>query len=160
MKTERPLWNEYFMKIAELVASRSTCLRRKVGAIIVRENQILSTGYNGAPKRVPHCADVGCLREKLNVPAGERHELCRGIHAEQNAIIQAAVNGVSVKGGTIYCTHQPCSICAKMIVNAEIKNVYFADPYPDKLAESMFSDAGVNVILMDMSAKDHLKKLL
>lgn len=160
MKTERPLWNEYFMKIAELISTRSTCLRRKVGAIIVRENQILSTGYNGAPKRVPHCVDVGCLRAKLNVPPGERHELCRGIHAEQNAIIQAAVNGVSVKGGTMYCTHQPCSICAKIIVNAEIKNVYFADPYPDKLAESMFADAGVNVILMDMNAKDHLKKIL
>lgn len=160
MKIERPLWNEYFMKIAELVASRSTCLRRKVGAIIVRDNQILSTGYNGAPKRVPHCADVGCLRAKMNVPAGERHELCRGIHAEQNAIIQAAVNGVSVKGGTIYCTHQPCSICAKMIINAEIKNVYIADPYPDKLAESMFVDASVNLILVDLSAKDHLKKIL
>jgi len=160
MKTERPLWNEYFMKLAELVSSRSTCLRRKVGAIIVRENQILSTGYNGAPKRVPHCEDVGCLRAKMNVPAGERHELCRGIHAEQNAIIQAAVNGMPVKGGTMYCTHQPCSICAKMIVNAEIKSVYFATPYPDKLAESMFADAGVNVILMDMNAKDHLKKIL
>ena len=160
MKTERPLWNEYFMKIAELIASRSTCLRRKVGAIIVRENQILSTGYNGAPKRVPHCADVGCLRAEMNVPAGERHELCRGIHAEQNAIIQAAVNGVSVKGGTIYCTHQPCSICAKMIINAEIKNVYFANPYTDKLAESMFVDASVNLILVDLSAKGHLKKIL
>ncbi|MBN2018262.1 MAG: cytidine/deoxycytidylate deaminase family protein [Candidatus Cloacimonetes bacterium] len=160
MESSRPLWNEYFMKIAELVSSRSTCLRRKVGAIIIRDNQILSTGYNGAPKGVPHCADVGCLRVKLNVPAGERHELCRGIHAEQNAIIQAAVNGVSVKGGTMYCTHQPCSICAKMIVNAEIKNVYIADSYPDKLAESMFRDAGVNLILLDLNAKDHLKKLI
>jgi len=159
MKNARPLWNEYFMKIAELVASRSTCLRRKVGAIIVRENQILSTGYNGAPKGVPHCEDVGCLRTKMKVPAGERHELCRGVHAEQNAIIQAAVNGVSVKGGTMYCTHQPCSICAKIIVNAEIKNVYIADSYPDKLAESMFADADVNVILMNMNAKSHLKKI-
>lgn len=160
METSRPFWNEYFMKIAELVSSRSTCLRRKVGAIIVRDNQILSTGYNGAPKGVPHCADVGCLRAKLKVPAGERHELCRGVHAEQNAIIQAAVNGVSVKGATIYCTHQPCSICAKMIVNAEIKNVYIENTYPDRLAESMFTDAGVNVILIDLNAKDHLKKIL
>jgi len=159
METSRPFWNEYFMQIAELVSSRSTCLRRKVGAIIVRDNQILSTGYNGAPKGVPHCADVGCLRAKMKVPSGERHELCRGIHAEQNAIIQAAVNGVSVKGGTMYCTNQPCSICAKMIVNAEIKTVYIADAYPDKLAESMFADADVNVILMDMNAKDHLKKI-
>ncbi|HEX38019.1 MAG TPA: cytidine deaminase [Candidatus Cloacimonetes bacterium] len=160
MNTKRPLWNEYFMRIAELVSSRSTCLRRKVGAIIVRDNQILSTGYNGAPKGVPHCDVVGCIRTKKDIPPGERHELCRGVHAEQNAIIQAAVNGVSVKGGTIYCTHQPCSICAKMIINAEIKNVYVKDVYPDKLAESMFSDADVNVVLIDYDSSDHLKKIL
>ncbi len=160
MNIKRPLWNEYFMKIAELVSSRSTCLRRKVGAIIIRDNQILSTGYNGAPKNVPHCSVVGCIRAKKEIPPGERHELCRGVHAEQNAIIQAAVNGVSVKGGTIYCTHQPCSICAKMIINAEIKNVYIKDAYPDKLAETMFSDADVNVVLIDYDSPDHLKKIL
>jgi len=154
MKTERPSWNDYFMQIAQIVSSRSTCLRRQVGAIIVRNNQILSTGYNGAPKGVPHCESTGCLREKLNVPPGERHELCRGVHAEQNAIIQAAVNGVSIKGATMYCTHQPCSICAKMIINAEIKTVYVGELYPDKLAEEMFKSAGVQVILYDSSSKE------
>ncbi|MGC9337560.1 MAG: deoxycytidylate deaminase [Candidatus Cloacimonadia bacterium] len=154
MKTERPLWNDYFMQIAQIVSSRSTCLRRQVGAIIVSNNQILSTGYNGAPKGVPHCESTGCLREKLNVPPGERHELCRGVHAEQNAIIQAAVNGVSIKDATMYCTHQPCSICAKMIINAEIKTVYVGEPYPDKLAEEMFKSAGVQVILYDPSSKE------
>lgn len=153
MKTERPLWNDYFMQIAQIVSSRSTCLRRQVGAIIVSNNQILSTGYNGAPKGVPHCESTGCLREKLNVSPGKRHELCRGVHAEQNAIIQAAVNGVSIKGATMYCTHQPCSICAKMIINAEIKTVYVSEPYPDKLAEEMFKSAGVQVILYDPSSK-------
>jgi len=159
MKDARPLWNEYFMKIAELVSSRSTCLRRQVGAIIVRDNQILSTGYNGAPKGVAHCAEVGCLREKLNVPSGERHELCRGVHAEQNAIIQAAVNGVSIKNAIMYCTHQPCSICAKMIINAEIKAVYIGELYPDKLAEKMFMDAGVQMILYDINTKE-LKRII
>jgi dCMP deaminase len=142
------------MRIAELVSSRSTCLRRQVGAIIVRNNQILATGYNGAPKGVPHCETTGCLREKLHVPPGERHELCRGVHAEQNAIIQAAVNGVSVKDASMYCTHQPCSICAKMIINAEIKTVYVGKAYPDKLAEEMFRSAGVQVILYDLASKE------
>ncbi|MBC8527515.1 MAG: cytidine/deoxycytidylate deaminase family protein [Candidatus Cloacimonetes bacterium] len=159
MKNERPLWNEYFMKIAYLVSSRSTCLRRKVGAVIVRDNQILSTGYNGAPKGVAHCAEVGCLREKLKVPPGERHELCRGVHAEQNAIIQAAVNGTSVKDAVMYCNHQPCSICGKMIINAEIKTVYIGKPYPDKLAEDMFIDAGVQMILYDIKTKE-LKRII
>jgi len=142
----RPSWCNYFLKIAQLVSQRSTCLRRKVGAVIVKENQILSTGYNGAPKNVKHCSEVGCLRKKMNVPSGERHELCRGVHAEQNAIIQAAVNGVSVKNGVMYCTHHPCSICAKMIINAELKKVYIADGYPDKLAKEMFEAAGVEVL--------------
>ena len=159
MKTNRPRWNEYFMKIATLVASRSTCLRRQVGAIIVKNNQILSTGYNGAPKGVPHCSEVGCLREKLNVPAGERHELCRGVHAEQNAIIQAAVNGTSIKHAIIFCTHQPCSICAKMIINAEIKAVYIGNIYSDKLAEKMFRDAGVQLISLDNKTKK-LKRII
>lgn len=159
MKNTRPLWNEYFMKIAELVSSRSTCLRRKVGAIIVKNNQIIATGYNGAPKGVPHCEEVGCLREKLDVPAGERHELCRGVHAEQNAIIQAAVNGSSVKNSVMYCTHQPCSICAKMIINAEIKTVYIGKRYPDKLAENMFMDASVQMILYDINTKE-LKRII
>lgn len=146
MNKKRPSWCEYFLEIAELVSQRSTCLRRQVGAVIVKENQIIATGYNGAPKGVEHCEKVGCLREKLNVPSGEKHELCRGVHAEQNAIIQAAVNGVSVKGGVMYCTFHPCSICAKMIINAELKKVYIAEGYPDKLASEMFDAAGVDVL--------------
>lgn len=159
MKNARPLWNEYFMKIAFLVSARSTCLRRKVGAIIIKNNQIIATGYNGAPKGVTHCEKVGCLREKMDIPAGEKHELCRGVHAEQNAIIQAAVNGTSVKNSMMYCTHQPCSICAKMIINAEIKTVYIGESYPDKLAEDMFIDAGVQMILYDIKTKE-LKRII
>ena len=159
MKKNRPLWNEYFMEIAHLVSSRSTCLRRQVGALIVKDNQIIATGYNGAPKGVEHCEKTGCLRGKLDIPAGERHELCRGVHAEQNAIIQAAVNGASVKNAIMYCTHQPCSICAKMIINAEIKTVYIGKRYPDKLAEDMFLYSEVQMILYDINTKE-LKRIL
>lgn len=134
------------MDIAELVAKRSTCLRRAVGAIIVKDKRILTTGYNGAPTGIKHCIETGCLREKLNVPSGERHELCRGIHAEQNAIIQAAFHGVSIKGATLFCTNQPCSICAKMIINAGIIKVYYRDGYADSMAREMFKDAGIEVI--------------
>jgi len=153
MNSDRPNWNDYFIQISQLVSKRSTCMRRKVGAIIVRENQILSTGYNGAPKGVEHCSKVGCLRTELKVPSGERHELCRGVHAEQNAIIQAAVNGVSVKNGVMYCTHHPCSICAKMIINAELNKVIIADGYPDKLAQEMFNSAGVEVLVFSGKEK-------
>jgi dCMP deaminase len=138
------------MDITRLVAKRTTCLRRAVGAIIVKDKRILSTGYNGAPSGVRHCQEVGCLREKLNVSSGERHELCRGIHAEQNAIIQAAYHGVSVKGASLYCTNQPCSICAKMIINAGIRAIYYASGYADELAREMLREAGVDVVqLMD-----------
>ena len=109
---DRPDWDSYFMEIAEVVSKRSTCLRRKVGAVLVKDRQILATGYNGTPKGLPHCEEVGCLRERLHVPSGQNHELCRGIHAEQNAVIQAAVNGVSTLGATLYCTHQPCVVCS------------------------------------------------
>ena len=130
----RPAWDEYFIGIADMVSKRSTCLRRKVGALIVKDKRILATGYNGAPSGITHCGEAGCLREKLNVPSGERHELCRGLHAEQNAIIQAALHGVSISGSSIYCTHQPCSVCAKMIINAGISRVKIANSYPDSLA--------------------------
>ncbi|MBM4399378.1 MAG: cytidine/deoxycytidylate deaminase family protein [Candidatus Cloacimonetes bacterium] len=143
---DRPTWQKYFMEMAFLASLRSTCLRRKVGAVLVRDNQILSTGYNGSPKNISHCSETGCLREKLNVPAGEKHELCRGVHAEQNAIIQCAINGSSTRNAVLYCTNQPCSICAKLIINAEIKTVYIEDTYPDKLAENMFEEAGVELI--------------
>lgn len=142
----RPNWDEYFMGIVELVAKRSTCLRRSVGAALVRDKRILATGYNGAPSGLHHCLDVGCLRERLQVPSGERHELCRGLHAEQNAIIQAALHGVSVKGSTLYCTNQPCIICAKMIINAGITMAVVKDGYADKLAEEMLAEAGVTVV--------------
>ena len=142
----RPDWDEYFMGIVELVAKRSTCLRRSVGAALVRDKRILATGYNGAPSGLHHCLDVGCLRERLQIPSGERHELCRGLHAEQNAIIQAALHGVSVKGATLYCTNQPCIICAKMIINAGITMAVVKDGYADKLAEEMLAEAGVTVV--------------
>jgi dCMP deaminase len=147
---DRPTWQKYFMQMAILASQRSTCLRRSVGAVLVRDNQILSTGYNGSPKNISHCSESGCLREKLSVPAGEKHELCRGVHAEQNAIIQCAINGTSTRNAVLYCTNQPCSICAKLIINAEIKTVYIAEPYPDKLAENMFEEAGVEMIRYNM----------
>lgn len=143
--TKRPDWDHYFMQIAKVVASRSTCLRRHVGALLVIDKRILSTGYNGAPTGLKHCAEVGCLREKLKVPSGERHELCRGLHAEQNAIIQAAIHGVAIKGATLYCTHYPCSVCAKMLINAGIKKIFLAENYPDKLAKEIFKEAGIDI---------------
>ncbi len=145
----RPTWQKYFMDMAVLVSSRSTCLRRKVGAVLVKDNQIISTGYNGAPKHIAHCEHTGCIRKLNNVPSGERHELCRGVHAEQNAIIQAAINGSSTRGAELYCTNHPCSICAKIIINAEIKTVYIFDDYPDKLAQQLFEEADVDLILID-----------
>ena len=141
----RPSWDAYFMSIARLVAGRSTCLRRQVGAIIVKDRRILATGYNGAPARLPHCDETGCMRERLRVPPGERHELCRGIHAEQNAIIQSANYGTGIDGASIYSTHHPCSVCAKMIINAGITRVVTDDAYPDDLAKELFGDAGIEV---------------
>ncbi|MGQ4912170.1 MAG: deoxycytidylate deaminase [Candidatus Thorarchaeota archaeon] len=131
----------YFAEIADLVSSRSTCLRNQVGAVIVKESQILSTGYNGAPKKLPHCADVGCIRDKLGIKTGERHELCRGLHAEQNAIIQAAYHGVSVRDAKMYCTTRPCSICTKMIINAGIKEVIYIEEYRDDLAAQLIKES-------------------
>jgi len=145
VEASRPSWHEYFMGIAGLVATRSTCIRRKVGAVLVRERRILCSGYNGAPTGIAHCEETGCLRQQLKVPSGEKHELCRGVHAEQNAIIQAAFHGISVRGATLYCTHQPCSICAKMIINAGIIKVYFGDKYNDPMSETMFHQAGIEL---------------
>lgn len=140
---KRPGWNEYFMGIAKVVATRSTCLRKQVGAVIVKDKRILSTGYNGAPAGLAHCAEVGCLREKMNVPSGTSHELCRGIHAEQNAIIQAALHGVSICGGVVYTTREPCVLCTKMLINAGIDGIYYLESYPDELARKMIKEAGV-----------------
>ena len=141
----RPSWDEYFMRLAYLVSTRATCTRRKVGAVIVKERRVLATGYNGPPKGLAHCDVTGCIREELNIPSGERHELCRGLHAEQNAIIQAAVHGVSIKGATIYVTNHPCVVCAKMIINAEIEEIVYAEGYPDDLAKLMLIESGIKV---------------
>jgi len=149
-KRNRPSWETYFMDITFLVAKRSTCLRRTVGALIVKDKRILSTGYNGAPTGIKHCIETGCLREKLNVPSGERHELCRGIHAEQNAIIQAAYHGASIKDATLFCTNMPCSICAKMIINAGLKKVYYHSGYADSMSEEMFAEVGIDLIKFDI----------
>lgn len=136
-------WPSYFMQITRLVAQRSTCLRRKVGAIAVKDKRILATGYNGAPAGVKDCLEKGCLRQEMGIPSGQRHEICSGLHAEQNIIIQAAVHGVSLTGAEIYCTHQPCLICTKMLINCSISAVHFAEPYPDPLAEAMLCEAGI-----------------
>jgi dCMP deaminase len=134
------------MEIAALVARRSTCLRRQVGAVVVKEKHILATGYNGAPAGLRHCSEVGCLRERLRVPSGERHELCRAIHAEQNAIVQAALHGTALKGATLYVTHQPCVLCAKILINAGLVRVVFAGEYPDHLAREFLDEAGVELV--------------
>ena len=142
----RPSWDEYFMEMAELTAQRSTCIRRQVGAVIVREKRAIATGYNGAPRGLAHCEEKGgCLRQKLQIPSGQRHELCRALHAEQNAIIQAASMGHAIEGGTIYITHQPCVICAKMIVNAGIRRIVVRQGYPDQLAMEILEEAGLRV---------------
>lgn len=147
--TNRPSWTTYFMDITELVAKRSTCTRRAVGAVLVKDKQILATGYNGAPSGIRHCAETGCLREQMNIPSGERHELCRGVHAEQNAIVQAAFYGVSIKDSTLYCTNLPCSICAKMLINAGIRKIYYKSGYADTISEEMMKEAEIEVIKLD-----------
>lgn len=144
--TSRPDWDSYFLTIAAVVATRSTCLRRHVGAVLVRERQILSTGYNGAPRRTPHCDEVGCLRESLAIPSGERHEICRGSHAEINAIAQAAAVGVATAGATLYCTHEPCVFCTKALINAAVEKIVYIHPYPDELARRLRAEAAIAVL--------------
>lgn len=141
----RPSWDQYFIDITHLVATRSTCLRRQVGALIVKDRCILATGYNGTPSGITHCEDVGCLRDRMKIPSGERHELCRGLHAEQNAIIQAARHGVNIDGSTLYCTTMPCIICTKMLINAGIRRFVFEEGYSDELARDMVAEAGIEV---------------
>ena len=148
---DRPDWKDYFMDIAVLVAKRSTCLRRAVGALIVKDKRILATGYNGAPSGIRQCKEAGCLRETMDIASGERHELCRGIHAEQNAIIQAAYHGVQIQGADLYCTNLPCLICTKMIINAGIKKIYYRDGYADELSKEMLSEAAMEVIQLASS---------
>ena len=150
----RPSWDEYFMEITRLVAKRSTCRRRSVGAVVVREKRMLCTGYNGAPSGLAHCLEAGCLRDEMNVPSGERHELCRGLHAEQNAIIQAALHGVSIKGATLYCTNLPCVICAKMLINAGIVEIVYESGYRDPMGEGMLAEAKVQVRKLEREGKE------
>lgn len=145
----RASWDEYFMEIAEIVKTRSTCLRRQVGAVIVKDNRIITTGYNGAPSGLRHCLETGCERQRLGVSSGERHELCRALHAEQNAIIQAAKLGISTEGATIYITLQPCVICAKMLINAGIKKIVHKGEYPDELSRKMLEEAGIEILVME-----------
>jgi len=151
---DRPSWNEYFMDITRLVARRSTCMRRQVGAVLVKEKNILATGYNGTPTGITHCDVTGCLREQLKVPSGERHELCRGLHAEQNAIIQAARHGVNIEDSVLYCTNSPCIICTKMLINAGIREVIYLEGYADQLSMEMLDEAGIAARLFDDVMKE------
>ncbi|MCF6157660.1 MAG: cytidine deaminase [wastewater metagenome] len=148
--TKRPSWDEYFLRITREVAQRSTCLRRQVGALLVVDKHILATGYNGAPSGIQHCLEIGCLREKLKIPPGERHELCRGLHAEMNALIQAAHYGIKISGATLYSTTFPCSLCVKMLVNAGIKRIVALADYPDPLAKEMLAMAGIKVEIVNL----------
>jgi dCMP deaminase len=142
---ERPTRDEYFMQMAKLAATRSTCLRRKVGAVIVKDSHVLSTGYNGSPRGVSHCEEKGCLRVLMNVPSGTRHELCRGVHAEQNAVTQAAYFGTSVKDATIYTTTFPCSLCAKILINSGIKEIVYSEGYADDLSKDLLEEAKIKL---------------
>ena len=144
-KSKRPSWDEYFLEMTQLVSKRSTCLRRQIGAVVVQDKKILATGYNGAPSGLAHCLDIGCLRAKLKIPSGERHELCRGLHAEQNAIIQASLHGVSIKGSSLFLTNHPCIICAKMLINAGIRNIVISEGYPDQMAMDFLREGRVSV---------------
>ncbi len=149
----RPGWDEYFMEITRLVARRSTCLRRQVGAVVVKDRNILASGYNGVPSGITHCSETGCLRAKLNVPSGERHELCRGLHAEQNAIIQAAKHGTSIEEGTLYSTTMPCIICTKMLINAGIRRVVYEEGYADSLSAEMLAESRIVVEKFTLTAE-------
>ncbi|MBR5883354.1 MAG: cytidine/deoxycytidylate deaminase family protein [Mailhella sp.] len=147
-------WTTYFMDIAHLVAQRSTCLRRKVGAVAVKDKRIVGTGYNGAPSGMRHCAEVGCLRKELGIPSGQRHEICRAIHAEQNVIIEAARFGISLFGAELYCTTLPCLICAKMLVNCGIRRVFYREKYDDQMTLELFNDAGIELVQINMETDD------
>jgi dCMP deaminase len=142
-RVSRPDIDEYFLKIASVVAERSTCRRHHVGAVAVRGKHILATGYNGAASGLKDCLELGCLRDEMNIPSGTRHEVCRGIHAEQNVIIQAALHGVNLEGATIYVTHTPCILCAKMLVNAKIERFVTFGEYADDAFGDLFQEAAI-----------------
>ena len=156
---KRPSWDEYFMKLAWLAAERSTCERHHVGAVIARDKRILTTGYNGAAAGVKDCLELGCLRNEMQIPSGTRHEICRAIHAEQNAIIQGGFHGINIKGSTLYSTHSPCILCAKMIVNAGIKKVVMSIVYPDDSYKELFSQAGVEYSSLNITNLNIAQKI-
>jgi dCMP deaminase len=145
----RPSWNDYFLEVADLVATRSTCLRRQVGAVLVRDKRIISTGYNGAPRKLKHCSEVGCIRSENDIPSGQRYELCRGVHAEQNAIINAAYYGISTQDTVMYCTHQPCIICARIIINAGVEKVVHRGDFQDDVALELMKEAGIELVVVE-----------
>lgn len=153
IRKSRPTWHEYFLNFAELASKRSTCLRRHVGAVAVKDKRILATGYNGVPPGQDHCEKTGCLRQQLNIASGQRHEICRGIHAEQNLIIQAALHGVCLYQSVIYCTHMPCYICAKMLIGCGVKEIYFVDGYPDEFTSKLFTEARVSSTMLKVKDK-------
>lgn len=152
-ENNRPSWDEYFMTLANQVASRTTCMRRGVGAVIVKDRRILATGYNGVPSGLRHCAETGCLRQELGIPSGQRHEICRGLHAEQNAIIQAARYGINIEGASIYINTQPCVVCAKMLINAGIKEIIYQNPYPDELAMELLEESGIKMRVFSLDSE-------
>lgn len=154
LRDNRPSWDEYFMTLANEVATRTTCMRRSVGAVIVKDRRILATGYNGVPSGLAHCTQVGCLRQQLGIPSGQRQEICRGLHAEQNAIIQAARYGINIDGASIYVNTQPCVTCAKMLINSGIQEVIYQNPYPDELSMSMLAEAGMKMRVFSCEEKD------
>lgn len=153
MTDTRPSWNDYFLEVADLVATRSTCLRRQVGAVLVRDKRIIATGYNGAPRKLKHCIDIGCLRQAQEIPSGQRYELCRGVHAEQNAIINAAYYGISTQDTVMYCTNQPCIICARMIINAGIDKVVHRGNFQDDIALELMKEAGIELVVVEKHIK-------
>lgn len=150
LNRKRPDWEVYFLKMARLASTRSTCIRRHVGAVLVKDRKVLATGYNGVPSGISHCADVGCLRDEEQIPSGQRHELCRGLHAEQNAILQAAYHGVSIQGSVLFCTNFPCVICSKMLINAGIRQIFYLEGYPDSLSETLLNEAGMEMRRIEM----------
>lgn len=154
----RPSWDGYFLALATVASTRSTCLRRQIGAVFASKNRILATGYNGSPSGTAHCTDTGCLRQQLGIPSGKRQEVCRGAHAEMNAVAQAASSGVSLRGSTVYCTHEPCSICGKLLINAGVARVVYVYSYPDELSRKLLSEAHIPCTCYDRA--DEIRSVL